>query len=102
MEPLQSTMQITRGPTHVIPLDNEPKSSTEHPTPLSSAGVPQQKLCSPKDHLQPDGPRVPKSGHGCIVLSRWDKLCEILAGKDKDLTIDGQSLDPAAVVAIAR
>ena len=106
MESLQSTMQIIRGPTRGIPLDNEPESSTEHATPISSAGAPQRELYTPEEHrLQPEPPlvrRVPKTAHGCIVLSRWDKLCEIIAGKDKDLPIDGQSLDPAIVVAVAR
>ena len=106
MESLQSTMQIIRGSTPIIPLDDEPESSTEQPTPVSSVGVPQHELCTRKEHqLQPEAPfsqRVPKTGHGCIVLSRWDKLCEIIARKDKDLPIDGQSLDPALVVAIAR
>ena len=106
MESLQSTMQIIRGPTSVIPLDDEPESSTGQATPISSAGAPQHELCTPKEHqLQPEPPsvrRVPKNGHGCIMLSRWDKLYEIIAGKDKDLPIDGRSLDPAVVVAVAR
>lgn len=37
-----------------------------------------------------------------LCCPRWDKLCEIIAWKDKDLPIDGQSLNPAVVVAVAR
>ena len=95
-----------RGLPGVIPLDNEAHPLTEQPISKSSMGISQHKLGSPKqDQVQPESPlvrRVRKSGHGCIVLSRWDKLFEIIDGKDKDLAIDGESLDPAIVVAIAR
>ena len=106
MESLQSTMQIIRGPTHVTSVDNEPESSIEQPTPMLSTHGPQHGLCSPEQDKSQQEPalvrRILNAGHGSIVLSRWDKLRRIIAGKDEDLLIDGQSLDPAIVVAVAR
>ena len=98
-------MQIIRGPTHVISLGNQPKSSTEQAAQISSPGVPEDRLRSPEqDKSQQEPPlvrRILTAGHGSTVLSRWDKLCKIIAGKE-ELPIDGQSLDPAVVVAVAR
>lgn len=106
MESLRLTTQTTRGHTRVVPRGNEPQSSTEQSAQIPSTGVPQHGLCSPdQDNSQQEPPlvrRLLNAGHSCIVLSRWDKLCGIIAGKDEDLPIDGQSLDPAVVVAVAR
>ena len=41
-------------------------------------------------------------GHGRLVLSRWDSFLDIITGRGQELIVDGQSLDPATVVAVAR
>ena len=106
MESLRLTTQTIRGHTRIVPLGNETESSTEQTAQIPSTGVPQHRFDSPeqnKSQQEPHlGPRIPNAGHGSMALSRWDKLCGIIAGKHKDLPIDGQSLDPAAVVAVAR
>ena len=106
MESLRSTMHMIRGLPPAIRLDNEARPSYQLPISISPTGVSEHRLDPTKqDQVQRESSSVQsvrKSRHGCIVLSRWDKLFQIINGNDGNLTIDGESLDPAVVVAVAR
>ena len=41
-------------------------------------------------------------GHGRLVLARWDSLLDMLSGCGDELAVDGDSLNLAAIVAVAR
>ena len=47
-------------------------------------------------------PEEHRHSHGRFVLKRWDKFLSVLSGRDEDSAIDGDSLDIATIVAVAR
>ena len=111
MEYLRSATHKFRGITTVVPLDKDDMSSTETLIREDSITLPPQiatRKGSESPQRQDYGPesrRTPKhdgNGHGRLVLKRWDKFLDIISGRETDLAIDGESLDLAVIVAVAR
>ena len=79
---------------HVTPpesLHGGDSASIKQMTPLSQRGLDMRRV-SHSNSL----------GHGQLVLSRWHRFLDVITGRNEDLVIDGQSLDLAAIVAVAR
>ncbi|KAL6720046.1 hypothetical protein ACLMJK_001967 [Lecanora helva] len=108
--PKSASFLSTKSVSHIdtYPLEDSASLSEGNITPPEADGEDTHGIneISMPHSLHPSG-KPPSSttelpGHGRLVLSRWDSLLDILLGQTPTLVVEGNSLDLAAIVAVAR